>query len=72
MNTTIKVFPAPRHFWSSHCNACSIDSQLFVNPAPAIQAGRRHICKNKKITIFHHINYYSDTAPVKEIWGAVI
>jgi hypothetical protein len=67
-----KILPPPRHYFSSHCDTCGIDSQLFVNFHPAIRAGRRHICDNKKITIFHHIYSYGDAVPVKEIWGATV
>lgn len=69
MNTSTKVLPPPRHFFSFHCNTCKVDSKLFVNSHPATNAGRRHICNDKKITIFHHIFYWNDATPVKEIWG---
>jgi len=67
-----KVLPPPRHFYLSHCNACGVESRLFSNFQPAINAGRRHICGNKKITIFHQIFYWDNPIPVKEIWGATV
>ena len=69
MNSTSGVLPPPRHYYSFHCDTCGVDSQLFVNPDPAIRAGRRHICNDKKVTIFNHIYYYGDKASIKKIWG---
>jgi len=64
-----KVIPAPAHYFSFECDTCKFNSKLFVNPQPAIPGSRRHICDDKKVTVFHHIHYYGDVMPVKEIWG---
>jgi len=66
-----KVLPPPRHFYTSHCNTCGVNSQLFVNFQPAINAGRRHKCDAKKITIFNHIYYWDQDMPTKRIFMEV-
>lgn len=70
MNTSTKVLPPPRHFYSFGCGFCGAGDRKYVSYFSAIRASQRHTCKSKQITIYHHIHFWDREKPVTEIYGA--